>query len=420
MTVNPFTPSVIASQPEDFFGRGLELRTIDRAIQQGSIAIQGPVGIGKSSLMSRSLLDLEGLENGQQQKVVIIVGHSEIATVDEAARLVLEELGDIDETKKTFKIGLPKIASYESADAYSIFKEGRYLSSLLKIIEDAAFKQFAQNAGKFIIAVDEVDKCPRPFAMLLRQVTTKTQLSGINNIRFVFAGISPYLDMMVREDSGVLRFVYKTINLGTLSADDAEALVETKFRQFVASCEESDLALDIDPDVPVRIATLSGGHPHLMQLLGSHVVESEFTDPDGHIGLEDLILSLRNICYEDRSTVYEAMMHRLELEGRVDAFKAFIMAAGGRFPGVVSRDAARKQISDEDLNWLHVNNYISIGSKETYNVIDELFRVRIIMDAEDSSETIKQIESQLIDDGEIVDADLGFLDRNRFFEDLDE
>ena len=47
MLFNPFTPSEIASDPDDFFGRNEELRLLERSIQQGSVVIQGPVGIGK-------------------------------------------------------------------------------------------------------------------------------------------------------------------------------------------------------------------------------------------------------------------------------------------------------------------------------------------------------------------------------------
>ena len=55
MLKNPFTPSDIASLPEMFFGRHEELGVLERAIVQGSVAIKGPIGIGKSSSSSGNL-----------------------------------------------------------------------------------------------------------------------------------------------------------------------------------------------------------------------------------------------------------------------------------------------------------------------------------------------------------------------------
>ena len=79
---NPFTPSEIASAPDDFFGRAAELRDVRAAIQIGSVAIQGPVGIGKSSLLARSRLDLEGFGSEKAAFSVIAVGDRDIKTVD--------------------------------------------------------------------------------------------------------------------------------------------------------------------------------------------------------------------------------------------------------------------------------------------------------------------------------------------------
>src|ERR1700722_3797418 len=71
---NPFTPSEIASGPDEFFGRADELRDIRAAIEKGSIVIQGPVGIGKSSLLAQSRLDLEGFGSEKRAFSGIAVG----------------------------------------------------------------------------------------------------------------------------------------------------------------------------------------------------------------------------------------------------------------------------------------------------------------------------------------------------------
>jgi len=169
--LNPFTPSSIASNPEDFYGRVAEITTVDRTLKQGSLVIQGPPGIGKSSLLSRVLFHMEGFSSNNDSKVVICVAHGDIETVDDAARLLLEELCVVDEVSKKITIDLPKFISYESQKAYSYFNEGRYLSSLLKIIEDKKFKEDINEAELIIFAIDECDKCPKPIARLIRQLS---------------------------------------------------------------------------------------------------------------------------------------------------------------------------------------------------------------------------------------------------------
>jgi hypothetical protein len=46
MLLNPFTPTEIASLPDDFYGRADELVILERSLQLGSVVIHGPMGIG--------------------------------------------------------------------------------------------------------------------------------------------------------------------------------------------------------------------------------------------------------------------------------------------------------------------------------------------------------------------------------------
>ena len=102
MLLNPFTPSEIASAPEDFFGRTYELRTLERSLRQGSVAIQGAIGIGKSSLLARARLLMEGFHSSNRAKSVIAVGDKDVKTIDEAARLVLESFVHVDERQRDY------------------------------------------------------------------------------------------------------------------------------------------------------------------------------------------------------------------------------------------------------------------------------------------------------------------------------
>ena len=87
---NPFTPSEISSQPEDFFGRENELRILERSLPQGSVVIEGPIGIGKSSLLARTRLMMEGFASTHHSRSVIAVGDKGVTSLDNAARLLLE------------------------------------------------------------------------------------------------------------------------------------------------------------------------------------------------------------------------------------------------------------------------------------------------------------------------------------------
>ena len=96
MLLNPFTPSEIAALPEDFFGRRNELGLLERCVAKGSVAIQGAIGIGKSSLLARVRLMMEGFNSGHECHTVMAVGNRDIHSVDDAARLVLDRFVHCD------------------------------------------------------------------------------------------------------------------------------------------------------------------------------------------------------------------------------------------------------------------------------------------------------------------------------------
>ena len=396
MIVNPFTPAEMATQPDTFIGRSVELELFSRALRQGSVAIQGSVGIGKSSLLSRSLLNMEGFNSAENSHSIMAVGHRDVTSIDEAARLVLEKMAHINDSVGKFTVGIPNIVQYESAEAYDYFKAGRHLPALVTILKQDALVKAIDKTGLLIIAVDEADKCPQAIARLVRAVCNEIQLAGITNVRFVLAGVSPFVEEMVKEDEGVMRFVYKTINLEPFVEEDARLLVESKFEEVANSVDSSELV--IDAEIIERILQVSGGHPHILQLLGSHVIEREVQDPDGAIDSKDLVGAFRAICYESRSTVYENLLHDIQLQGAWDAFLELIRLARGGFPGAVSRSAAEKSIDRDQLQWLMRRNVISVRSDTEYGFVDEFLRIRLLMDNEDRP---ADLDDQLAESGAV-------------------
>lgn len=85
----------------------------------------------------------------------------------------------------------------------------------------------------------------------------------------------PFFQEMVDENSGVARFFYKTLTLLPMHRDEAEELVETKLTAVAEAAHKQRINLRIDPEIIPRVVKLSGGHPHILQLLGSHLIEHE-------------------------------------------------------------------------------------------------------------------------------------------------
>lgn len=189
MELYPFTPSEIASAPDDFFGRVQELKTLERSLSKGAVAIQGSIGIGKSSLLARARLMMEGFGSSHESRSVIAVGNRDVRTVDDAARLLLEQVVRIDEEQKSIKFKVGALLEIKSEELCRYFAEGRHLAILNRLIEEDYLKSALQSE-LLILAVDEADKCPIPLARLIRSVGTHTQQQGIKNIRFIVCGVS--------------------------------------------------------------------------------------------------------------------------------------------------------------------------------------------------------------------------------------
>ena len=102
---------------------------------QGSVAIQGAIGIGKSSLLAQVRLLMEGFDSSHKSISVIAVGDKDISAVDEAARLLLECFVHVDETSKKLKVNLGKVIELESSEVCKYFSSGRHLAALKLILE---------------------------------------------------------------------------------------------------------------------------------------------------------------------------------------------------------------------------------------------------------------------------------------------
>lgn len=392
--VNPFTPSSIASNPGMFYGRRDELKKLERSFIQASVSIQGAVGIGKSSLLSQAILLMEGFESQHKSKAVLVTGHKEIASADDLARSILEKFVLFDESNNKIKISLLKVVEAESSEIKRNFVAGRHLDVLTKLLEREYIEQYMDDAEFLIIAIDEADKCPQAIARVVRVLSNNLQQSGVNSVRFMLAGVNPYFKAITDEDPGVGRFFVKPLQLSSFSEEEAEELLTSKIQLVVEECARYGKEIEVSHDLVPHIVRLSGGHPHLLQLLGFHLIEREEEDPDGVLDVKDLTNALKTICYEDRVYIYDSMIHMLEVNGKLESFRDLIKAAPKTFPTTWPTDSIKRLFTNEDVQWLFENNYIVLSSADTYGLADEFLRVRIIMDEQDSSED--DIEKELL------------------------
>jgi hypothetical protein len=179
-----------------------------------------------------------------------------------------------------------------------------------------------------------------------------------------------------------------------MQPEEAHELITTKLSRMVEEAGIARIDIDINPSIVDRVVVLSGGHPHLLQLLGSHLIEHENEDPDGVINARDLVTSLRNICYEDRARVYDATLHTLEIQGQADALRDLIEIASSGFPTWIGRSKAVDLVGKDSVEWLVNNNILHLLDRNTYGLVDEFLRIRLVLDKEkEEEETERRIIS---------------------------
>ena len=162
-----------------------------------------------------------------------------------------------------------------------------------------------------------------------------------------------------------------------------------------------------------RVIAISGGHPHLLQLLGSHLIEHEEDNPDGIIDSYDLHESLVRICYEDRAAVYGSTLHELELYDRLEALHTLLGLASESperivnrgFPTRIDKELAQSAIEPTQLSWFVANNVLRPTGPEAYGLVDEFLRVRILLDEAESQNEREMMEQRILNGRVRMDPD---------------
>lgn len=160
--INPFIPTRAATSPNDFFGRTEEMEALGRGLRNGHIAIQGGIGIGKTSLLEKLRYTEEGFDSkGSSAESYIVLGNKTISNLDDAAKLVLQEFVQVDSIQKTKKLGISKILAAEKGliETTNYFSSGRCLGALKNVI----LKWSADNQGGKLILASDLRQLRRTF-----------------------------------------------------------------------------------------------------------------------------------------------------------------------------------------------------------------------------------------------------------------
>jgi hypothetical protein len=395
---NPFTPKSLASGEGEFFGRLHEIEALQDNLKLGHIAIHGPVGIGKSSLLARIGRIMQG-EAGDEHRSTLIQGvcSKEIKNSDDAAAMMLLALPGQTQSKHKFKIG-PSFLGYESESSST---PSTAMAMLRRFVEEAALPQMEY----LILAFDQAENCPSVLAALVRTLTTSLELKGCHKLRLVLSGVSPYFDRVIDGDTGLKR-VFSQIRVLPLHADEAHELVETKLRTVVAESKKVGINVHVDPKVLEGIVRLSGGHPHVIQLLGSHLIQHENANPDDMLDAKDLGGAVRRICYEDRADIYTTIIEDLETSDMIRPLVNLLALAESKHPTLIKRKDALEVVGADIVEAFIKRDIFVRAGHGKLRLVDEFLSLRLTLDRDAEPGTGQELHYDKIDGEELIDEDL--------------
>ena len=263
---NPFSPT-FSIRPERFFGRNQELEMMRRALSNPdspyrSLFLTGTRGCGKTSLMHQFALIAE-VELGW-------------TVIESTYQDCMEQLGDFAGIRKSHvrrKAIDPSIAvagisvSGLSASRESTEPPSQHLAPAF--VSSASKKK---HAG-VMITIDEVQKIEEHDMEEVCHAVQAAKTAGLN-VALVIAGL-PNAYAKIRRYPGCT-FVQrmKRYRLGMMSV--------TETRGFLTSMFALVPEMEVESEALEELAAFSGGHPYLLQLLGSYSYDVSFEQETAH------------------------------------------------------------------------------------------------------------------------------------------
>ncbi|MEZ5945199.1 MAG: hypothetical protein R3C18_27815 [Planctomycetaceae bacterium] len=388
--IDSFWTSGLVSQIDEFHGRDAELGDLQANIKRSGIAISGSVGVGKSSLLSIMRVMLEGFNTGLRSACPLAM----CSTGDEPwqlAKKLIHHFRHVTE-KKVVEWGFDlKGVAWKETKTASELSGDDHISALIELLLELSS---SGNLDYLVCMFDESHKCPNSLAELVRTLKERLEHDGVPNIRFIAAGIDPFVSRMIQYDSGIGRAFQCHIALTPWDVDTTRSFVEEKLGSIIDNANaEGNNEITYSDGLSNVIYRLSGGHPFLVQLLGSYLVRHENAVPDGLLDVTDLVGALREICMRTRRPEYNSMIEALDMNQMLEAYQRMVESLSTKSPSTILPTDLIHIAGIDGVKWFLDNGYI-FEERGLYRLTDELLRVALLL--EDGGEAALSAREQTI------------------------
>jgi hypothetical protein len=265
--MNPYSSRKPIRSAEMFFGRSRELLEIAQFLRgDQSVSLDGPLGIGKTSLLlhlarPRTAAEL-GLWNGSLVSYVDCV-----ALEEESSRGVFRHFATMLIVEMESR-GLPEEAELRKATA-----------SPSRLAFESAVRALNRRGLQVVFLLDHFERLsvnPRfdlPFFNALRSAAGRFRLA------YLTASASPLIDLTYSGRSGEILSspffnIFAPLHLGLLPEEDARELIQKPAQRT---------SRPFSTDMSNFLFRLAGGHPLILQTACCHAVEC----PDDRAEIEE-------------------------------------------------------------------------------------------------------------------------------------
>jgi hypothetical protein len=100
---------------------------------------------------------MEGFDSEHRAASVVIVGNKSIATIDDAARCVVQEMLTTDEQQKKIKFSFGSFFEFENSEVIQNFRDRHHLSVAMRTLKAEYLDRALDDQRLLIIAIDEAE-----------------------------------------------------------------------------------------------------------------------------------------------------------------------------------------------------------------------------------------------------------------------
>lgn len=388
MKYNPFNPNSIVST-NLFAGRKDYVLRIIRKLEYvkngmpSSFFLYGERGIGKTALAKlikfiaenndKNLGNLDFLvsyysaDKGQSINNVLQSSLNELT--DKISDNLLDKLGKrLGSLLKNGKFNIGAFSvDLQSLEEKHLAVRDQLISILSNLIETIKHDDDEKRKDGILMVVDEMQNISdiEICAQLFRGIITTLDVKSIGHIAFLLIGYESAINDFFKADPSARR-QFDSIKLDTMPIEEAKELLIKGFK--AAHVEWSPEALD-------EYILSTGGYPHLIQILGYHLIEY---DTDNFINEEDWTKAISHAAgelqYKDFAEMYD---FKGKISGREKILDVLAMAWEPLSKQEISKYAGVKNIY-QYLPDLEKRGAIKINPEDgMVNLHSNLFRIAI-------------------------------------------